>query len=167
MKESLKGFPFSRPLSLKNSSIILLGNFFLAILGSCLLSSTKKDPLNSSRLTGKKYFDQKSTELNLFITLTFPYDSRSGPKPFSLLDESKKTLVKKAFLLPQIKNKGSAWSLENNQKSYLVAIPTKNLKALIPHLGKTLWGFPYVPIKNGDKKKEVQKDKKESYEISF
>ena len=167
MKESLKGFPFSRPLSLKNSSIILLGNFFLAILGSCLLSSTKKDPLNSSRLTGKKYFDQKSTELNLFIALAFPYDPRSGPKPFSLLDERKKTLVKKAFLLPQIKNKGSAWSLENNQKSYLVAIPTKNLKALIPHLGKTLWGFPYVPIKNGDKKKEVQKDKKESYEISF
>ena len=167
MKESLKGFPFSRPLSLKNSSIILLGNFFLAILGSCLLSPTKKDPSNSSRLTGQKYFDQKSTELNLLIALAFPYDPRSGPKPFSLLDERKKTLVKKAFLLPQIKNKGSAWSLENNQKSYLVAVPTKNLKALIPHLGKTLWGFPYVPIKNGDKKKEVQKDKKESYEISF
>ena len=168
MKENhQKGLPFLRPLSLKNLSMILLGNIFLAILGSCLLSPTKKDPLDRSSLTGQKYFDQKSTELNLFISLAFPYDPRSGAKPLSLLDENKKILAKKAFLLPQINSEESAWSLENNKKKYLVAVPTKTLKDLIPHLGKTLWGVPYVPIGSRGIKREVQTDKKKPYEISF
>ena len=168
MKESYKiEFPFFKPLSLKNTSIILFGNLFLAFLGSCLLSTTKRDPSNHNNQIDQRYFEQPSTKLTLLISLAFPYDPTDKPKPLSLLDENKKTIVEKAFLLPQISNKERPLSLESNETRYLVTLPTKSLGALIPHLGKKLWGVPYVPKDLKVKEEKTQKNKKESYEISF
>lgn len=168
MKESYKmEFPFFKLLSFKKPSIILISNLFLAVLGSCLLSTTKRDPSNHSNQIDQKYFEQSSTKLTLLINLAFPYNPTDKPKPLSLLDENKKVIVEKAFLLPQISNKEQPLSLEINEAKYLVALPTKSLGVLIPHLGKRLWGVPYIPKDLRVKEEKTQKNKKESYEISF
>ena len=166
-KNHKEGFPFFKKLSLKNSSLIFLGNFFLAVLGSCLLSTTKKDTPGHSNQINQKHFDQPSMKLTLFVSLTFPYDPIEGPKPLSLLDENKKIIVKKAFLLPRTESREQALSLENIETRYLIEVPTKSLKALIPYLGRKLWGLPYVQNEVGSKKKGIQTNREEPREITF
>ena len=43
---------------------------------------------------------------------------------------------------------------------------SKSLSALIPHLGKKMWGVPYIS-KKPRAKKEVQNKKREDHEILF
>ncbi len=113
------------------------------------------------------YFKQPSTKLTLLIGLTFPHNPKEGPKPLSILDENKKIIVRNALLLAQINNKEQALPLENTEARYLVEVPTKSLEALTPHLGKKMWGLPYIQKPPADKKKETQNKKRKSYEISF
>ena len=113
------------------------------------------------------YFKQPSTKLTLLIGLTFPHNPKEGPKPLSILDENKKIIVRKALLLPQINNKEHVLPLENTESRYLVEVPTKSLEDLTPHLGKKMWGLPYIQEWPIGKKKEIQNKKRKPYEISF
>ena len=151
----------------KGPSFILLGNFFLAALGSYLLAPREENPINTQDKKGQKLFERPSTELILFIDLTFPYSSKESPKAFTLLTENKKVLIQKAFLLSDQFEEERDLSLNSGQRKYLIAFPSASLKLLTPHLGKKLWGIPLIPERGRKTLQFIPKNRKRAYEISF
>ena len=124
--------------------------FFVGHLFLSLDLFTESNPITK----GSKLFSEKSTRILIPLVLAFPQTLKKGPFPIFILDKNKNIILKKAFLIPQLKQKSDPFFSKEDPALKLVEIPQSKLSKLLPHIGQNLWAFPQI-------------EEKEIYEIDF
>ena len=104
-------------------------------------------------LRSAKLFHEKSTRVLIPLILAFPQALKKGPFPIFILDKNKTIILKKAFLIPKLKQKSDPF-FSKGPVPKLVEIPLSKLSKLLPHIGQNLWAFPQI-------------EESEIYEIDF
>ena len=133
----------------KNLKKVLLA-FFVGNLFISLNLFTENNPVIKER---PKLFHEKSTRVLIPLILAFPQALKKGPFPIFILDKNKTIILKKAFLIPKLKQKSDPF-FSKGPVPKLVEIPLSKLSKLLPHIGQNLWAFPQI-------------EESEIYEIDF